>query len=58
MASGSSSVKRCVMAVDPRHGPTCHGGAVVKEGKTSDGQPRLRCDNPACTCVTFIQNST
>jgi transposase-like protein len=58
MASGSSSVKRCVMAVEPIHCPTCHGVAVVKYGKTSDGKQRFRCQNPACQCVTFIHNYT
>lgn len=46
------------MAVEPIHGPTWHGVAVVKYGKTSDGKPRLRCQDPACTGVTCIQNST
>jgi len=46
------------MAVEPMHCPTCHGDAVVKYGKTSDGKQRFRCQNPACTCVTFIHNYT
>ena len=58
MARGSSSVKRCVLAVAPIHTPTGHGGAVVKYGKTSDGKQRFRCQNPACQCVTFIHNYT
>jgi transposase-like protein len=46
------------MAFEPIHCPTCHGGAVVKYGKTSDGKQRFRCQNHACTCVTFIHNYT
>jgi transposase-like protein len=46
------------MAFEPIHCPTCHGVAVVKYGKTSAGKQRVRCQNPACKCVTFIQNYT
>lgn len=58
MASGSCSIERCAMAFEPIHGSTCHGVAVVKDGKTSAGKPRLRCQHPACTGVTCIHNST
>ena len=58
MASGSSSVERCVMTFEPMHCPTCHGVAVVKYGKTSDGKQRFRCQNPVCKGVTFIDNYT
>jgi transposase-like protein len=46
------------MALEPIHCPTCHGVAVVKYGKTSDGKQRFRCQNSTCTCVTFIHNYT
>ena len=58
MASGSSSVARCAMTFEPIHCPTCHGVAVVKYGKTSTGKQRFRCQNPACTGVTFIHHYT
>jgi transposase-like protein len=32
--------------------------AVVKYGKMSAGKPRVRCQNPACTGVTFIHHAT
>jgi len=44
------------MAFKPMHCSTCHGVAVVKYGKTSAGKQRFRCQNPACTGVTFIPN--
>ena len=46
------------MAFEPIHCPGCHGVAVVKYGKTSDGKQRFRCQNPACTCGTFIHHYT
>jgi transposase-like protein len=46
------------MAFEPIHCPTCHRVAVVKYGKTSDGKQRFRCQDPACKCITFIQNYT
>jgi len=42
------------MAFEPIHCPTCHGVAVVKYGKTSDGKQRFRCQNSTCQGATFI----
>jgi transposase-like protein len=53
---GWSSSKRCVMAFEPVHGPPCHGVAVVKYGKTSDGKQRVRCRKAQCECATFIRD--
>jgi transposase-like protein len=44
------------MAFEPIHCSIGHGVAVVKYGKTSAGKQRFRCQNPACTGVTFIHN--
>jgi transposase-like protein len=46
------------MAFEPIHCPTCHGVAVVKYGKTSDGKQRFRCQNSTCQGATFIHNYT
>ena len=43
------------MVVEPIHCPTCQGTEVVKHGKTSDGKPRVRCQDATCPGVTFLR---
>ena len=44
------------MVVEPMHCPTCQGTDVVKQGKTSDGKQRFRCQNATCMTVTCIRD--
>ena len=43
------------MVVEPIQCPACQGTDVVKYGKTSDGKPRVRCQNETCPSVTLIR---
>jgi transposase-like protein len=45
------------MVVEPIYCPACQGTDVVKDGKTSDGKQRVRCQHETCTSVTGIRES-
>ena len=56
--NGAPSFEGWCMAFDLIHCPTCDGVDGVKHGKTSDGKPRFRCQNPLCESVTFLRPYT
>ena len=46
------------MAVIPVRCPSCDSDAVVKRGKTDNGQQRYLCQNEVCSYRTFLLEYT
>ena len=42
--------------VEPVHCPACAGTDVVKQGQTSAGKPRVRCQKATCMTVPWIRD--